>query len=49
MQTISALAEEATESKGCHFAKLKQFSLVKIIFLWSGLNLTGVMALTDTC
>ena len=47
MQKISALAEEAmyTESKGCHFAKLKQFSTVKITFLWRDLTLRGVMAL----
>ena len=30
---ICALAEEATESKGGHFAKLKWFSIAKITIL----------------
>ena len=34
----SALAEEATKSKGGHFAKLKWFSIAKITFLWRGLK-----------
>ena len=33
-----ALAEEATESKGGHFAKLKWFSIAKITILWRGLK-----------
>ena len=32
------LAEEATESKGGHFAKLKWFSIAKITILWRGLK-----------
>ena len=34
-----ALAGEATESKGGHFAKLKWFSIVKNSFLWRGQKL----------
>ena len=35
---VPPLTEEATESKGGHFAKLKWFSIVKITFLWRGLK-----------
>ena len=31
---LQSLAEEATESKGGHFAKLKLFSIAKITILW---------------
>ena len=33
-----ALAEEATESKGGHFAKMKWFSIAKLTILWRGLK-----------
>ena len=33
-----SLAEEATKSKGGHFAKPKWFSIAKITFLWRGLK-----------
>ena len=35
---LLALAEEATESKEGHFAKLKWFSIAKITILWRGLK-----------
>ena len=35
---LSSVAEEATESKRGHFAKLKWFSIAKIIFVWRGLK-----------
>ena len=38
------LAEEATESKGGHFAKLKRFSLQKLQIYAEVLNLRGAMA-----
>ena len=37
-QIMQSLAEEATESKGGHFAKLKWFSIAKITFLRRGLK-----------
>ena len=33
---LLSLPEEATESKGGHFAKLKSFSIAKITILWRG-------------
>ena len=38
---LCTLAEETTESKGGHFAKLKWFSIAKITFLWRGLQFKG--------
>ena len=35
---LYSLAEEATESKGGHFAKLKWFSIAKITILWRDLK-----------